>query len=157
MAFNPNKIPTGKLSTTTIVLAVLAVLALLFGEGIENPFTDKKNNSTRTEQRRTDPAAGGDFNARDLNYRGKDMVLTKHAKCRMGCRFIDAYEVNEVLKNGKINKRKSNPNDKPCPTYSLESRTRDGQMVRAVVAECDNVVKLITVIDLDNHYKCHCK
>lgn len=75
----------------------------------------------------------------------------------MGCRFIDAYEVNEVIQNGTINNRKSNPNDRPCPTYAIESRTRDGQRVRVVVAECDRNAKLVTVIDLENNYKCHCK
>lgn len=93
----------------------------------------------------------------EISYKGKKIILTKHAKCRMGCREIDAYEVGEILDNGRINQRKSSPNGKPCPTYSLEGQSRDGQRVRVVIADCRDIVKIITVIDLDNKYECSCK
>lgn len=156
MAFY-NKNNSKSNASMKMILMIIGAAVLFFYNKYQDQAFDN-DHQNRTEQRRTDPASGGDdFNARDLNYRGKDLVLTKHAKCRMNCRFIDAFEVNEVLSRGKINKRKSNPNDRPCPTYALEFRTSDGQQVRAVVAECDNVAKLVTVIDLENNYKCHCK
>lgn len=92
-----------------------------------------------------------------LTYEGKDLILTKHAKCRMNCRKISKDEVLEVINEGKENKRKSNPNDPRCPTIALEDWTKDGQLVRIIVADCDNVAKLVTVIDLKNEYDCYCK
>ena len=92
-----------------------------------------------------------------LTYHGKDVVLTHHAKCRMDCRHISKKEVGEVLRNGKINKRKSNPNDPRCPTVALEKLTSDGQTVRIIVADCDRNAKLVTVIDLKNNYNCTCR
>lgn len=97
------------------------------------------------------------YDVDEIRYKGKKIILTKHAKCRMGCREIDAYEVGEILDSGRINQRKSSPDAKPCPTYSLEGQSRDGPTVRIVIADCRDVVKIITVIDLDNDYKCHCK
>lgn len=92
-----------------------------------------------------------------LSYKGNDVIITKHAACRMGCREIDSYEVQQVLANGRVNQRKSNPDDsRGCPTVALEAKTRDGQTVRAIVADCQSNPKLVTVIDLDNKYNCHC-
>ncbi|MFK7947640.1 MAG: DUF4258 domain-containing protein [Saprospiraceae bacterium] len=92
-----------------------------------------------------------------LTYEGKDLILTRHAECRMNCRKISKAEVMEVIDEGKENKRKSNPNDPRCPTIALEDWTEDGQLVRIIVADCDKVAKLITVIDLKNEYDCYCK
>jgi len=147
--------PKGK----ELLYTILFLGVIFAGQQAYDYFFNNRSvdNSYKSVKNRNDPAAGNDFNARELNYRGKQIAITKHAKCRMGCRFIDAYEVNEVIQNGTINQRKSNPNDRPCPTYAIESRTRDGQRVRIVIAECDRNAKLVTVIDLENNYKCHCK
>lgn len=100
-----------------------------------------------------------DFTARDLRYEGSPVHITYHAKCRMGCRYIDAYEIQEVIDNNYINKRKSNPNASPgrCPTIAYEGRTKDDQLVRVILGDCDDNPKIITVIDLENNYNCHCK
>lgn len=92
-----------------------------------------------------------------ITYEGKDLILTNHAKCRMDCRKISKAEVQEVINEGKENKRKSNPNDPRCPTIALEDWTKDGQLVRIIVANCDDVAKLVTVIDLKNEYNCVCE
>ena len=75
----------------------------------------------------------------------------------MDCRFISEIEIAEILEKGKMNPRKSSLNDLPCPTYALEGRTRDNQQVRIVFAECDDVTKVITAIDLKRKYNCTCK
>jgi len=84
------------------------------------------------------------------------LVYTKHAKCRMGCRTISKSEVEHILKNGKVNDYKSDKHDKPCPSYALEGKTNDGQTVRIVFADCNNATKVVTAIDLENNYKCNC-
>lgn len=93
------------------------------------------------------------------NSSGKagDYILTKHAKCRMGCRKIDNQDIQDILKNGKINHRKSDSNKRPCPIESFEGRaSKDSQHIRVVAAKCSDVTKIVTVIDLGNKYNCHC-
>lgn len=87
----------------------------------------------------------------------KKLIYTKHAKCRMACRYIDENDIKYALKSGKINYAKSNKKDLPCPTYSVETRCNDGQKVRIVCADCDENTKIITVIDLENEFSCNCK
>lgn len=92
-----------------------------------------------------------------LNRNPEELIFTKHARCRMGCRFFTEGEVREILKNGKINQQKSRPNDTPCPSYALEGVTSDGQEARMVFATCDNTtIKVVTCIDLKTDYKCDC-
>lgn len=87
-----------------------------------------------------------------------ERVYTKHAHCRMECRSITETEVNEILETGHVNERKSDPNDKPCPTQAIEGRSSDGQLIRVVLAHCGDVDKIVTVIDLDaeRDVDCHC-
>jgi len=84
------------------------------------------------------------------------LVITKHGDCRMGCRQIDREEVLDVLNNGKINMAKTRLNDHPCPTYAIEKVVKGNQLVRAVFAACNNETKVVTVIDLNKNYNCHC-
>lgn len=85
------------------------------------------------------------------------IVYTRHARCRMDCRHISKSEIQEILQKGTVNKRKSKPNDSPCPSYAVEGRTSDNQQVRIVFADCDETTKVITAIDLKKNYNCYCK
>lgn len=107
--------------------------------------------------------SGGLFNTKSQaeNYvnallMDEKLVLTDHGECRMACRFISQDEVEYILKNGKVNWEKSKPDDPRCPSYALEGKTKDGQHVRIVFADCPHETKVITAIDLDNDYKCDC-
>ncbi len=113
-----------------------------------NPTTTSGNNSNSKT-----------FTENDLRYHQKPVVLTKHARCRMGCRHIDAAEIQEMLNNGTINARKSgqSKDESTCPTKAIEGKTHDNQTVRIVVAECDTKAKIVTVIDLKNDFKCTCE
>jgi len=84
------------------------------------------------------------------------LYYTKHAKCRMDCRHITEREIREVLERGIVDERKSNPQDKPCPTYAIEARTDEGQHLRIVFATCTDEVKVVTCIDLDHDFECDC-
>jgi hypothetical protein len=74
----------------------------------------------------------------------------------MECRKISQAEVEEIMKDGKINYNKSNMNARPCPSYAVEGVTRDDQFVRIVFGQCDMKTKVITVIDLNTDWTCHC-
>lgn len=85
------------------------------------------------------------------------LIYTKHARCRMHCRHIDESEVQEILKQGRINYRKSEPAARPDPKYALEGTTHDGQRVRIVFAAALRGTAVITVIDLDREWTCDCR
>ncbi len=142
---------------TSSVLGFIALVVLAVGSFFYVQIDPAPNNYSGEQSNVTPPKISGYYDVSEVRYKGKELILTKHARCRMDCRQIDAFEVNEVLTHGRINQRKSQPDASPCPKYAIEGKSRDGQTVRAVVADCDRNVKLVTVIDLDNDYKCSCK
>jgi len=85
------------------------------------------------------------------------LIYSKHARCRMDCRHIDESEVQEILKEGRINDRKSEPAGRPDPKYALEGTTHDGQQVRIVFAMAQRGTIVVTVIDLDTDWSCSCR
>jgi len=91
-----------------------------------------------------------------LNRNTAFLEYTRHAKCRMECRHISDDEVREILETGTINNARTDVTDKPCPSYALEGRTRDNQQVRIVFGQCETSTKVITVIDLETDWSCHC-
>jgi hypothetical protein len=93
-----------------------------------------------------------------LNRNTSHLVYTKHARCRMACRMVSAAEVEDILKNGTVNFAKTREQDQPCPSYALEGYSRqDHQHLRIVFAQCEDLTKVVTCIDLDNDYACSCK
>ncbi|MBC7535852.1 MAG: DUF4258 domain-containing protein [Ferruginibacter sp.] len=86
----------------------------------------------------------------------KNIIYTKHARCRMACRHIDESEVKEILKDGEINYSKIEEDSKG-KTYPVEAVTHDKQHVRIVVAPHSNELVVVTVIDLDTEWQCNCK
>jgi hypothetical protein len=92
-----------------------------------------------------------------INRHPDHLIYTKHARCRMDCRHIDEAEVQEILQQGRINYRKSEPAGRPDPKYALEGTTRDGQQVRIVFAPAKRGMVVITVIDLGTEWSCDCK
>ena len=82
-----------------------------------------------------------------------ELILTKHAKCRMECRHINLEEIKEIIKTGKENYSKSQRGNH---TIALEGYSTEGQHIRLVVApENDNLV-VVTCIDLDREWSCDC-
>lgn len=128
-------------------------------QGTKATAEPSRNEPAKAPTQDTKPTTTTSLDYRDLTYRKKPVVLTKHAKCRMECRHIDASEIQDMLNNGKINPRKSgqSKDESTCPTVALEGKTHDNQTVRIIVAECSDKAKIVTVIDLKNDFKCDCK
>jgi hypothetical protein len=129
---------------------IILVLAIIL-------FFIRKNNQddTKTTAGKKDSASAVSRN-RGFDRRISYIEYTQHAKCRMQCRKISQAEVEEIMKKGKINYSKSDVNDRPCPTYALEGITSDNQRVRIVFAQCDFKTKVVTGIDLNTEWECHC-
>ena len=95
--------------------------------------------------------------ATDLNRHPSKIHYSRHARCRMGCRFVDESEVKEILDQGRINFSKSDLQRDAChKRYALEGTSHDKQKLRIIVAECHDELTVITVIDLGNEWPCQC-
>ncbi len=128
-----------------IFLVVIAVTVLLV-KNCGNSTSNKNNTTTTVKEQR-----GLNRNPSQINY-------SKHAKCRMDCRHIDENEVKDILKNGTINYRKSELDGAACKKrYAVEGYSKDNQHLRIVFAPCESEVTVITCIDIDTHWECHCE
>lgn len=84
------------------------------------------------------------------------ITYSKHAQCRMECRFIDEEEVREILLENNTNHDKTKITEKG-ESRAYEGITHDGQKVRIVAAENKpGHIHIVTVIDLKNEWKCAC-
>ena len=83
-------------------------------------------------------------------------IYTKHARCRMDCRHIDESEVKEILKDGQINYHKSDTANTDNPKYAMEGWSHDKQHLRIVFAPTEDALVVVTCIDLENEFECHC-
>ena len=86
----------------------------------------------------------------------EEIILTKHAKCRMDCRNITLEEIKEIIGNGKINKAKSGIGSKGDSTFTLEGISHEQQHIRVVVAPENDRLVVITCIDLEKEWPCNC-
>ena len=135
-----------------VVLGIALLLVKRFGK---DDKAKPKTTTDRPDRNRDDPASDVNRN-RGFDRRVSYIEYTQHAKCRMECRHITQAEVEEIMKDGAVNYKKSDVNDRPCPTYALEGTTSDNQRVRIVFAQCDLKTKVVTCIDLNTDWECHC-
>jgi len=113
-----------------------------------------------TNNDRKDPTAEVNRD-RGFDRRTSYLEYSNHAKCRMQCRHISQAEVEDIMRNGKINDNKSDLQSRSlsgarCPRYTIEGVTSDNQDVRIVYAQCNEKTEVVTVIDLDTEWQCHC-
>ena len=92
-----------------------------------------------------------------LDRRIDVLEYTTHATCRMECGHITAPTVVAILQKGQVNGSKSEVNARPCPVYALEGYSSDSsQHLRVIFAQCDYKTKVVTCIDLEKPFDCHC-
>ena len=135
-----------------IFLLLLAIVIFVVKK-CSNSQPSKPDPKTNTDKR--DPSA--EVN-RDHGFdrRVSYLQYSNHAKCRMECRHITQAEVEEIMKDGTINYKKSDISNARCPRYAVEGVTSDKQDVRIVFAQCNESTTVVTVIDLDTEWTCHC-
>lgn len=130
-----------------ILLLVLVIVKLVKKEPLINP-----GNKTTTTK---DPASSVNRD-RGFDRRISYLKYSPHAKCRMQCRHITQTEVEDIMKEGEINYSKSDLQNTRCPRYAVEGITNDNQRVRIVYAQCNESTTVVTVIDLQTDFECHC-
>lgn len=132
-----------------LVIILLAIVLFFIRKNKQDDTTKPKTTTGKKDPSAVNRNRGFDRRVSYIEY-------TEHAKCRMQCRKISQDEVEEIMKEGKINYAKSDVNDLPCPTYALEGITNDNQRVRIIFAQCDYKTKVVTSIDLNTDWECHC-
>ena len=135
-----------------ILLLVLAIV-LIFARKCQN--NRAANTKYKPVSNRSKPT--GDTNRdRGFDRRTSYLEYSRHANCRMQCRDISKEEVEETMREGKINYGKSDLKNARCPRYAVEDMTLDHQRVRVVFAQCNNYTEVVTVIDLGKNWECDC-
>lgn len=129
------------------MLVVIVVIKLLKG-------TDSTTLKPKTTTTTKDPASVN--RDRGFDRRTSFLKYSNHANCRMDCRKISKAEVEEIMRDGSINYSKSDLKNARCPRYAVEGRTKDDQRVRIVYAQCNESTTVVTVIDLETDFECHC-
>ena len=131
-----------------LLLVVLAVVAIGIRQCKQVP-TNKS--TTQTVGDATKQPRGLNRNPSHINY-------SKHAKCRMACRHIDEIEIDDMLKNGTINYKKSELQGEDCrKKYAVEGYSKDKQHLRLIFAPCGDEMTVVTCIDLDQEWTCDCE
>ena len=125
--------------TQHLILSLFLVLVVVGWSYISNNISEEVNNTANNT----------------LPFSYSNIHLTRHAKERMSCRHIELREIEEILKNGTINQRKSEIQSAPCQTkYAVEGTSSDGQDIRLIVAPCEEQLNIVTVIDTENNWNC---
>lgn len=135
------------------------LIAVLLAALIVVKLVGKKSGTDTTKPKTTtttkDPASTVNRD-RGFDRRVSYLEYSEHAKCRMQCRKISQREVEEIMRDGKINYNKSDIQNARCPRYAVEGITSDNQRVRIVYAQCNEKTVVVTVIDLETNYECQC-
>jgi Domain of unknown function (DUF4258) len=140
-----------KKAAPLLLVAVLAVLLFVIRQC--------KNETAKPETKTADKkekSAGSNDRDKGFDRRTSYLDYSNHAKCRMQCRKITQAEVEEIMKEGKINYGKSDLKNTRCPRYAVEGITADDQKTRIVFAQCNDKTTVVTVIDLDREWSCDC-
>ncbi len=133
-----------------VILLAIAVI-LIKSRKKDEPIPKPKNNTDKPK----DPATNVNRD-RGFDRRISFIEYSKHATCRMKCRTITQAEVEQVMKEGSINYKKSDLKNPRCPRYALEGTSADGQNLRIIFAQCNESTAVVTVIDLETKFECHC-
>lgn len=138
-----------------LLIALLAVALFVIKQYKSSKEPVPKPKVTDND-RPKDPASNPTDRDKGFDRRTSYLKYSNHAKCRMQCRKISQAEVEEIMREGKINYNKSDLNNARCPRYAVEGVTSDDQRVRIVYAQCNESTTVVTVIDLETDFKCDC-
>ncbi len=136
-----------------ILLLLMAVLVFGLKKCRDNKNSEPESTSIATSKKTSEKEINRD---RGFDRRISYLEYSNHAECRMKCRHITRKEVEDIMQNGKINYNKSDIKNARCPRYAVEGITVDDQKVRIVFAQCNEKTNVVTVIDLDTEWECHC-
>jgi hypothetical protein len=134
---------------------LLIVLALFVFITNSCKYSTKESNPSKQEKTVVAPNIR---QPNELNRHPSRINYSKHAKCRMACRHIDAAEIKDILENGTINYKKSELDGEDCrKKYAVEGYSKDNQHLRIIFAPCADEITVVTCIDIGTEWACDCK
>lgn len=142
-----------KKAAPLILVIILALVLFTVRRCQDGQDTNPANTTSRTSKEKE---SGSVNREKGFDRRISYLDYSNHAKCRMQCRKISQSEVEQIMQGGKINYNKSDIRNTRCPRYAVEGITSDDQKVRIVFAQCNEKTTVVTVIDLDTEWTCHC-
>jgi len=84
------------------------------------------------------------------------LSYSKDAICLMDCLQISKEDINEIMQKGIINFSRSDRNNRPCPSFTLQGKTNMGKKLRVLFAQCPEETTVITVYNLKRDIECDC-
>ena len=138
-----------------IIIALMAIAVIVIKQCKKSNEPAPKPKVTNNDNPK-DPATNPTNRDKGFDRRTSYLEYSNHAKCRMQCRKISQGEVEEIMRDGKINYSKSDLQNTRCPRYAVEGVTNDDQRVRIVYAQCNESTTVVTVIDLETDFACRC-
>jgi hypothetical protein len=134
------KTPKGRRSVGGFLVAAVASVATLAWALVGNARHAKKSEKVLQSMRK------------------KPLHITEHASCRMDCRFVTRKEILQSLFSGRVNMRKSNPQETPCPKYVVDAEIHTAQgrrkTVQTVFSACPTETRVVTTIDTSTNWPC---
>jgi len=91
-----------------------------------------------------------------LNRNPSRIEYTKFALCRMDCHHINANSIMAIVRNGEVNRDKSDLYKKPCPIFTVNSVTKQKMSIIIIIQQCGNVAKVLDCYDANGTVACNC-
>ena len=91
-----------------------------------------------------------------LNRNPSRIEYTKFALCRMDCHHINANSIMVLVRNGEVNRDKSDLYKKPCPIFTVNSVTKQKMSIIIIIQQCGNVAKVLDCYDANGTVACNC-
>ena len=81
---------------------------------------------------------------------------SRDAECRMSCRHITKEDISDVMRKGVIVFNKSNLRVRPCPIFTVQGFTDNGENIRIIFQQCQGITKVMTCYNLKKDFDCDC-
>src|SRR6185295_2519587 len=91
-----------------------------------------------------------------LNRNPSRIEYTKFALCRMDCHHINANSIMVIVRNGEVNRDKSDLNKKPCPIFTVNSVTKQKMNIIIIIQQCGTVATILDCYDANGTVACNC-
>ena len=91
-----------------------------------------------------------------LNRNPSRIEYTKFALCRMDCHHINANSIMGILRNGEVNRARSDLHKKPCPIFTVRGITKQTMSIIIIIQQCGTVAKVLDCYDANGTVGCNC-
>lgn len=91
-----------------------------------------------------------------LNRNPSRMEYTRFALCRMDCYHINANSIMGILRNGEVDRGRSDLHKKPCPIFTVRGVTKQNMSIIIIIQQCGTVAKILDCYVVNGTVGCNC-